>query len=1220
MVVSIGLRTAAVLFTDVVSSTVLRSRIGEERAERLRVVLDGVVRRAIEGSGGTVVKSMGDGHMATFSSAADAVAAAVAVQQGIDRHNRRVGAEPLAVRVGVSAGDVAFDGLDCHGLPVIEAQRLEAAGRPGQILCAEVVVQMARGRGDHRFEPVGALDLKGLSTPVEAREVVWAPSASPTEEALPPALRQAPSLPFAGREAEHQVLAEAWERCRAGGFAMVLVAGESGIGKTRLISEVAADASVDGAMVLAGRCDEDIRVPFGPFVEALRWMLQHVPEPELRERLGKHPGELVTLVPEIAELLPGVAPSASADAETERFQLFSAVCSWLGAGGTHAPTVLALDDLHWADKGTVQLLRHLASTTPGGLLVLGTYRHTDISRGDPLGAALADLRRAAAVTRLVLGGLSEAGVRELVEAAGGRPLESPGVAFAQLVRAETAGNPLFVSEVLLHLAERRDLVLRDGWWTSQRNLAAIGIPEGITDVIGRRLARLAPETEAVLRTAAIIGLEFEVGVLAAVLDLSEGDVLGLLEQALTAALVTEVGIDRFRFAHALVRDTLHDELTVSRRTREHRRVAQAIELRHADDLDRVSAELARHWGEACAGGDTTPAVEWARRAGEHDLGRRAPDEAARWFARALELLADAPADERRRHLMLRRAYAQMRADDPDAALTAHAAAKLAIEARDVDAAAAALCLSARTGYDGVQPADEEKIGLLDQVLDLVERDRPELRGRLLAQLSGELLLAGGTERRDSILAELRQLMDTGARRVARHEDLPPQATSAGRARRVVAEVLEEAGLEELADVAVLLVSELVTNAVLHAGSEVGLTVAADDGSLRVEVRDGSSISPGIRHYEDEATTGRGVGLVELLAADWGVQAEPGGKTVWFTLGAAGTPPSPAPAADDLTQAAGASPGLTVRFRRLPVHLMKATLQHGDAVLLELALAVLSGQVLDGLETWEGVSLDLSPVLDPVEAALAEGRDLIDVDVELPPGSDVGAARRRDLVLQAEEVAEAGGFLASQPLPEVEHTRRWLFTEIIGQAGGAAPTPWVAGEELGPTDRWVRLSDRERAELQGLEGPVVVADESNHIVHVDEAAATLLGWEVDDLVGRRLTTIVPPALRGAHIAGYTRYQLTRTPVIIGSAVQVPALRRDGSTVEVSLLIQPYTSADGRSGYQARIEALSGRRPRSAHPVARDEIDEVHSSAGPAFVTARSQRPHPGGPHPGCGRRR
>ena len=411
----------------------------------------------------------------------------------------------------------------------------------------------------------------------------------------------------------------------------------------------------------------------------------------------------------------------------------------------------------------------------------------------------------------------------------------------------------------------------------------------------------------------------------------------------------------------------------------------------------------------------------------------------------------------------------------------------------------------------------------------------------------------------------------GIRRAVRREQLPPDAGSAGRARRLVGEVLEEAGLEALADVATLLVSETVTNAVLHAATDVGLTVLAEDGELRVEVRDGSSVLPGIRHYEDEATTGRGVGLVELLATGWGVDAEPDGKTVWFTLGDR----PDAPVGGGGHEAAPAQehevvPGLTVRFLELPVHLMRATVQHGDAVLRELALAALSGQVLEGMGPWEGTTVDLAPVLDPVEVALARGAETIDFDATFPAGAEVGAARRRDLVLQAEALAEAGRFLAPRPLPEVERTRSWLYDEIIGQAAGAAPTRWVERHELGRAEAWVRLSDRERAQLDGLAGPVVVADESNHIVHVDGAAAALLGWEPDDLVGRRLTTIVPPALRGAHVAGYTRYQLTRSAVIVGKAVRVPALRHDGTIVEVSLLIRPYTSADGRRGFQARLD--------------------------------------------------
>ena len=422
------------------------------------------------------------------------------------------------------------------------------------------------------------------------------------------------------------------------------------------------------------------------------------------------------------------------------------------------------------------------------------------------------------------------------------------------------------------------------------------------------------------------------------------------------------------------------------------------------------------------------------------------------------------------------------------------------------------------------------------------------------------------------------------RGAARRERLPPDATSAGRARRLVGEVVREAALDDLADAALLLVSETVTNAVLHAATDIELTVVADEGSLRVEVRDGSSVLPGVRHYEEEATTGRGVGLVELLATSWGVEPEPGGKTVWFTLGPARAPGSeparalPGPARRRARPGGGGRPevgapsGFTVRFLRLPVHLTMATLQHGDAVLRELALAALSGKPLKGLETWEGATIDFAPVLDLLEGARSSGQDAVDLEATFPSGADVGSARRRDLVEQGELLVEAGHFLVPRGLPEVVRTRRWLHGEIIGQAEGAAPTPWLERDEHDPAQSWVRLSDEERLQLQGLEGSVVVADESNHIVHVDESAASLLGWEADDLAGRRLTTIVPPALRSAHLAGFTRYQLTRSPVIVGRTVQVPALRRDGSTVTVWLLIEPYTSSDGRAGYVARLDAV------------------------------------------------
>lgn len=406
----------------------------------------------------------------------------------------------------------------------------------------------------------------------------------------------------------------------------------------------------------------------------------------------------------------------------------------------------------------------------------------------------------------------------------------------------------------------------------------------------------------------------------------------------------------------------------------------------------------------------------------------------------------------------------------------------------------------------------------------------------------------------------------GARSLTRSERLPPDATSARRARRLVGEVLAGAGLEDLEDVALLLVSETVTNAVIHAATDVELLVVAEGGCLRVEVSDGSPVLPGVRHYDEVATTGRGVGLVEVLATAWGVEQTTGGKTVWFTLGEGAERETTDVSAVD------APPGFTVRLLSLPAHLVRAALQHGDSVLREVALASLSGQPLAELPEWHGTSIDLSPVLDPVERSLADGRTSFDLEAVFPAGADAGARDRRALIDLVEQLAAEGRFPTVRALPEINRVRHWLLGEIRDQAGGAEPIPWAPSDDLGSTEAWVFLSDGERAQLEGLPGPVVVADETNHIVHLDDAAVALLGWEAEDLVGRRLTTIIPPALRDAHLAAFTRYQLTRTPVIIGSSIEVPALRRDGTTVQVWLLIEPYTSADGRRGFKALLEPV------------------------------------------------
>ncbi|MGH9283993.1 MAG: AAA family ATPase, partial [Acidimicrobiales bacterium] len=340
--------TATVVFTGLVGASALRARLGEEPADVLQRVHDRILRAQVEGCGGEVLKTQDDGVVAAFPAASDALTATVQIQQAIVRYNRRPDAlAELSVRIGVSTGDVAWEDGDCFGSPLVEAARLKAAAAAGQILCSEFVRMMARGRGGHELSAVGFLDLKGLPEPLAACEVVWAPAPDVTF-ALPPEIDTGPARPFVSRGLELElagaVVADA-ERTRA---AVLWILGEPGIGKTRLAAEIARRAQGDGAVVLFGRCKEDLTLPYQPFLEALRSFAAQVPDEELADRLGAAPDELIRLLPELAPRLRHRNDARTSSPEAEQYRLFEAVRSWLAAAGGAHPVVVVIDDLHWA--------------------------------------------------------------------------------------------------------------------------------------------------------------------------------------------------------------------------------------------------------------------------------------------------------------------------------------------------------------------------------------------------------------------------------------------------------------------------------------------------------------------------------------------------------------------------------------------------------------------------------------------------------------------------------------------------------------------------------------------------------------------------------------------------------------------------------------------------------------------------------------------------------
>jgi class 3 adenylate cyclase len=750
--VGVGRSTAIVLFTDLVGSTELRSQLGENAAEALRQRHDAMVTGAIEAGRGAVVKHLGDGVMATFAGASDAVGAAVAIQQAIERHNR-VGGTPLGVRIGMSAGDVVFENDDCFGTPVIEAARLCGAAQGGQILASELVRGLAHA-GEETFAPVGSLELKGLARPLPTVQVGWEPlGQSPVP--LPSFLTDIGRI-FVGRDGELDRLGQLWKEAAAGELRVALVAGEPGVGKTRLAAEVARRVYDEGATVLAGRCDEDLGVPYQPFVEALRHFVDHAAS--LSERLGRYGGELTRLVPELGERVPGLPAPLRSDPETERYRLFEAATDWLAVASVEEPLLVVLDDLQWAAKPTLLLLRHVVRTGSGRVLIVGTYRDSELTHDHPLVEVVSGLRARLGVERRPLTGLDDVAVAAFVEQAAGRTLDQAGLALARAVYEETEGNPLFVREVLRHLAETGAIERLEGGWTTRRPVDQLGIPEGVREAVGHRLSRLSGPTNLALRVAAVVGPEFELGVVQAAGDLSEEALLDAVEEAAAARLLIEVSATRFRFAHALIRATVYESTTAARKVAFHRKAAEAIERIHAGALDDYVPTLAHHWAKACAPvTDVARAVEYAQRAGDRALVQLAHDEAAGYYASALELLDAAgadPADPRRLELLIGRGEAQRRSGDEGYRQTLLDAADLARRLGDATALArAALANSLGDIWTGPFEVDAARIEVLESALAAVGDTDARPRARLLATLGLELFWHPDAERRLALSAE-----------------------------------------------------------------------------------------------------------------------------------------------------------------------------------------------------------------------------------------------------------------------------------------------------------------------------------------------------------------------------------------------------------------------------------------------------------------------------------
>jgi DNA-binding CsgD family transcriptional regulator/tetratricopeptide (TPR) repeat protein len=571
---------------------------------------------------------------------------------------------------------------------------------------------------------------------------------------LPGSLRLTSTFPFVGRSPELETLRALMPMAEGEGRRVVLLSGEPGSGKSRLVREFAGEAAASGVLVLYGACDAVVPTPYGPFVEALEHATRVVDPAELRVALGTSGGELTRLIPDLPARVGDLPAPVEADADTERHRLHTAVTELL-VGLSARPVLLVLEDGHWADASTLLLLRHLARAAGNArVLLLATFRDTEADVPQTLSQTLADLRRSDDVVRLRLSGLTDDDVAEFLRHAAEGDAGAGQPELARAIGELTGGNAFLVCELWRALVETGIVEVVEGTIRPTRPLAELGTPESVREVVSQRLSRLAPPTIDLLELTATAGSEFGLDIVRQAAGLSEPDLLAALDEAVRSAMIEELPSRR------LVRRALYDRLSAVRRAEMHLRVGEALE-RSEDRSGRTLADLAHHFAAAAPLDRAHRGIEYNVRAARAAAAAVSFDEAATRLRTALELGIESRAT--RAEVFLELGTASHRAGDAVDALEAFK--ETAAIARELGNGE--LLARAAIGYEEAcwRPgiADRGAVELLEEAATALGDDNPELRAGLLSGLARGLVFQGEHERgaivRTNAIALARQLRD-----------------------------------------------------------------------------------------------------------------------------------------------------------------------------------------------------------------------------------------------------------------------------------------------------------------------------------------------------------------------------------------------------------------------------------------------------------------------------
>ena len=632
--------TVTFLFTDIEGSTPLYQNF-PDAMPRAMTRHHEILQHAIRAHNGVVFNIIGDAFCAAFENAADAFHTALDAQRALHAENwDELGS--LRVRMGLHTGTAeARDDDYTSSLTLVRVQRIMSAGHGGQTLLSLATAELVQIQlpQDVTLRELGTFKLRGLQQPELLYQILAPdlPSEFPplraveithAQDELAP-LEQLVRGKMVGRGNEIAQLQQQWNLAQQGRAHLILLSGEPGVGKTRLANELIEYAQSSRTPILRGGCYEyEATTPYLPFVEALRDWVHTTNAENLRAMLGDTAAEIAKLAPEIETKLGALPANPVLSPNEERLRLFDNIARVFQNLATPRGLLIFLDDLHWADQGTIHLLhyllRHLRNDR---VLMLGAYREVELDRAHPLANALIEWNRERLATRVSLARLSRADTGALVAALFGQ--ENISDEFVQVLFRETEGNPFFIEEVVKSLVEQGQIYRENHAW-QRKQIADLAIPQSVKEAIGRRLNRLTENCVDALRTAAALGKIFPFVELRAVVTTNEDQLLDALDEASAAQLLRADANDAFAFTHDKIREVLYEELNPIRRRRLHQRIGEGLEKLYPTPNGHTS-DLAYHFTQS---GDVEKSLTYSLRAAENAERVFAHDDALKFYQQA----------------------------------------------------------------------------------------------------------------------------------------------------------------------------------------------------------------------------------------------------------------------------------------------------------------------------------------------------------------------------------------------------------------------------------------------------------------------------------------------------------------------------------------------------------------------------------------------------------